>query len=142
MPEMSVGAGPDELVILLQGDSTAPILPQVPAGPDGESDSNPSKSDARNRGRVGTMENALTKHADAHEAPEQQGEAGDFQKEVAGTRDKRLCGHSPARLQRAHSPIDAKDDPRSFDEIMPNQFDSVPLGKPSPSYVENNASRF
>ena len=122
MPEMGVGAGPDELVILLEGDPAAPILPQVPAGPQGESDSHPSERHARDRCRQGAMENALAKHTDAREAPEQQGEAGDFQNQVAGSRNEGLRGYSPASLQHANSPVDAKDDPRPYGEVMPNQF--------------------
>lgn len=90
VPEASIRAGADELMILLESDSAAPILPQVPACPQGESDSNPSERYSCNRGYVGTMEYALTENSDVHEAAEQQDEAGNFQRKMARSRDKGL----------------------------------------------------
>ena len=48
MPEMSVGTSADELVVLFESDSGAPILSQVPAGPQSDSDADPGECDARN----------------------------------------------------------------------------------------------
>lgn len=139
---MSVEASADEFVFLFEGDSAALILSEVPAGPQGKTDAYPSECDSRDRGRVGAIENALTKRTHVDEAAEEQDEAGDYQKNVARTRVKGLCGHRLARLQRARRPVPAEDDPAAFDEIMPNQCDSAPLRRPSPGYVGNNASRF
>ncbi len=125
MPEMSVGPSADELVVLFESDTGAPILSQVPAGPQSDSDADPGECDARNGNSVGPMDNAMTKNADLPYVGEEQDKAKDFQKEEAGTRRKRFPAKGSARLQRARRPVCAKDDPRTFNDITPNHASST-----------------
>jgi len=125
MPEMSVGASTDELVVLFESDSRTPILSQVPAGPESDSDADPGECDARNGKSVCLMDNAMTKNADLRDVAEEQDKAKDFQKEEAATRRKGFLADGPARLQRARRPVCAKDDPRTFNEITPNHASST-----------------
>ncbi len=124
MPEMSVGSGADEFVILFESDSGAPILSQMPAGPQSDSNADPGECDARNGKRVRPVENVMTENADRRDAAEERNKARDFQKNEAGTRREGFLTDSPACLQRAHSPVHAKHDPWAFDKIMPNQLAS------------------
>ena len=80
MPEMSVGSSADELVILFESDSGAPILSQVPAGPQSYGDADPGEYDTRNRKSVCPMDNAMTKNADLRSVAEEQCEAKNLQK--------------------------------------------------------------
>ncbi len=64
MPEISVGPSADELVVLFKGDSGAPILSQVPTGPQRDRDADPGKCDAHDGKRVGSMDNAMAKNTD------------------------------------------------------------------------------
>ncbi len=88
MPEMSVGPSTDELVVLFESDTGAPILSQVPAGPQSDRNADPGECDARNGKSVCPMDNAMTKNADPRSVAEEQDKAKDFQKEEAGTRRK------------------------------------------------------
>jgi len=125
MPEMSVGPSTDELVVLLESDTGAPILSQVPAGPQSDSDTDPGERDARNGKSICPMDNAMTKNAGLRYVAEEQDKAKDFQKEEAGTRRKGFPAEGPACLQRARRPVCDKDDPRTFNEITPNHASST-----------------
>ena len=70
MPEVSVGPSADQLVVFFESDSGAPILPQVPAGPQSDSDADPGESDTRNGKSVCPRDNAMTKSADPTEVAE------------------------------------------------------------------------
>src|SRR5258707_72172 len=83
--ETSVGPSMNELVVLFESDSSPPILSQVPAGPQSDSDADPGEYYARNSKSVGSMENAMTKNADLRCVAEEQGEATNFQKKDAVT---------------------------------------------------------
>src|SRR5271157_3040779 len=100
MPEISVGPGADELVVLFESDSGAPILSQVPAGPQSDGDADPGECDARNGKSVCPRDNAMTKNADLPYAAEEQDKTKDFQKEEAATRRQGFPADGPARLQR------------------------------------------
>ena len=125
MPEMSVGPSTDELMVLFESDTGAPILSQVPASPQSDSDADPGECDARNGKSVCLMDNVMTKNADLRYAGEEQDKAKDFQKEEAGTRRQGFPAEGPARLQRARGPVCAKDDPRTFNDITPNHASST-----------------
>ena len=86
MPEMSVGPSTDELVVLFESDSGAPILSQVPPGPQSDSDPDPGECDAHNRKGVCPMDNAMTKKADLRYVAEEQYKAKNFQQKDAVTR--------------------------------------------------------
>ena len=98
----------------------APILSQVPTGPQRDSNADPGKGDAHNGKSVGPMDNAMAKNADPRRVAEEQYKAQNFQEKHAETRRGGLPADGPSRLQRTHRPIYDKDDPRTFNEIMPN----------------------
>ena len=133
MTEMSVGPSTDELVVLFESDTGAPILSQVPAGPQSNSDADPGECDARYGKSVCLMDNAMTKNADLRYLGEEQDKAKDFQKEEAGTRRQGFPADGPARLQRARRPVCAKDDPWTFNEITPNHFNLALSRKSAPT---------
>ncbi len=85
MSKTSVGPSANELVALFESDSSAPILSQVPAGPQSDSDAYPGEYDARNSKSVCSMENAMTKNADLRCVAEEQGKTNNFQKKDAVT---------------------------------------------------------
>ena len=125
MPEISVGPAADELVVLFESDSGAPILSQVPAGPQSDGDADPGECDARNGKRVCPRENMMTENPDLRCVAEEQDEADDFEKEDGETRRERFPADGATRLQRARRPICDKDDPRTFNEITPNHASST-----------------
>jgi len=73
MPEMSVGPSADELVVLFERDSGAPILSQVPASPQSDGDAHPGKRNAQNGKSVRSMNNTMTKNADLRRVAEERG---------------------------------------------------------------------
>src|SRR5260370_10473314 len=85
MPKTSVGPSANELVVLFESHSSAPILSQVPAGPQSDSHSDPGAYYARNSKSVCSMENAMTKNADLRCVAEEQGKANNCQKKDAVT---------------------------------------------------------
>jgi len=137
MPEMSVRPGADELMVLFESDSSAPILSQVPTGTQSDSNADPGECDARNGKSVGPMDNAMTKNVDPRYVAEEQDKAKNFQKKAAVTRRQGFLADGPARLQCARRPVGDKDDPRTFNEVTPNHASS-PVG--SRGHVQAAAS--
>ena len=70
-------------MVLFESDSCAPILPQVPAGPQRDSDADPGECDARNSKSIRPMDNAMPKNTDLRCVAEQQDKAKNLQKKDA-----------------------------------------------------------
>lgn len=83
MPEISIGPSADDLVVLFESDSRAPILSQVLPGPQSDSDADPGECDARNSKRIRPMDNAMTKNTDLRCVAEEHGKAKNLQKKDA-----------------------------------------------------------
>ena len=114
MPEIRVGAGADEFVALFESNSGAPILSQVPAGPESDGDTDPCERDARGGDSVGLRENVAAKNGDLRRLAEEQDKAKNFQKKDSVTRGEGFLAEGATRLQRARRPVGDKDDPRTF----------------------------
>ncbi len=125
MPKMSVGPCADELVVLFESNSGAPVLSQVPASPKSDSDADPGKRNAYNGKCVCSMDNAMTKYSDLRCVAEEQDEASNFQKKDAVTRREGFPTDGPACLQCARRPVCDEDDPRTFNEVAPDHASST-----------------
>ena len=64
MPEMSVWPSANELMVLFESDSGAPILSQMPTGPQSDPNPDPGECDSSNSQGVGKRENTVPKNAD------------------------------------------------------------------------------
>jgi len=120
MAKMSMGPTADELVVLFQSDSGAPILAQVPARPESDGDAYPRECHAGNFKSVIPMHNQVTENASPYEVAEDQYVAKKLQSEDPIPRRGGFLADGTARLQRAHQPVDAKYDPRPFSEVSPS----------------------
>jgi len=129
MTEISVGPRADELVVLFKSDSGAPILSEVPAGPQSDRDANPGECDAGDGKSVGPRQNVMTKNTDPRHVAEKQDKAKNLQKKDAVTRGDRFLADGPARLPRAHRPVCDKNDPRTFNQVTPNHVSSAVGGQ-------------
>src|SRR5271155_1359137 len=114
MPEISVRPGADELVVLFECDSGAPILSQVPAGPQSNRDAEPGKRNTHDGERVCSSDNAMTKNANSRRVAKEQDEAQNLQKKDAVTRREGFPTDRPACLERARRPVNDEDDPWTF----------------------------
>ena len=98
MPEMSIGPSADDLVVLFESDSRAPILSQVPPGPQSDSDADPGECDARNRKGIRPLDNGMTKNTDSGCVAKEHGKAKNLQKKDAVARGEGFLADRPARL--------------------------------------------
>lgn len=131
MAKMSVWPGADEFMVLFQSDSGAPILSQVPARPESDGDADPGEYDAGSGKSVAPMHNEVTKKAYIRGAAEEKYVTKNLQSEDAIPRRVGFLADGPARLQRAHQPVDTKHDPRPFGEVSPNHLSSAAVSRES-----------
>jgi hypothetical protein len=120
MPQASIRPGADQLVIFFDGNSTTPILAEVPACPDGQRSSRPRQRNGGDVGGIAARENSLAKESDTGRTLEQENEAYNFDEHDAVTRHKGFTSLRPLGVQGADDPIADEDDPGNIDENAPD----------------------
>lgn len=122
VPEIRVGAGANELVVFFESDSRAPILSQVPAGPESDRDASPGEGNAGNGKSVAARENLTTENADLPCVTEEQDETEYLEKKNAATRREGFPADGAPRLQCTREPVNDEYDPWTFNQITPDHL--------------------
>jgi hypothetical protein len=125
MPKPRVRPRADQFVIFFDRDAGAPILSQMPARPQCQSDSGPREPNADHAQSESTRNESMPENPDLRLIAKEQNEAGNLNEENAVARSERLRPLRSPGLERAHRPIDNKDDPRALDEIFLGHFSAT-----------------
>jgi len=129
MAKTGIGAGADQLVILLERDAAAPELAEVVASPDGNADSRPGQSDAYRGCRGGSRQEMAVEWSKVEIAVEEHREANDFNQHDAVAREETFAAHGSSRLERADHPVGGECNPWN---VYPEMRAHAVVYSPSP----------
>ena len=115
VPQARIRPGADQLVIFLYGDSSAPVLAQMPARPNRQRDARPRKRYGSDADTKTFRDYSLAQKADIGRMPKKQNETDDFEKHDAVARRKRFPLFGRLGIQRADRPIEDENHPRDVD---------------------------
>jgi hypothetical protein len=115
VPQARIRPGADELVIFFYGDSSTPVLAQMPARPNRQRDASPRKHYGSNADTKTSWDYSLAEKADVGRMPKEQNETDNFEKHDAVTRRKRFPLFGRLGIQRADRPIQDEGHPRDVD---------------------------
>ncbi len=115
VPQARVGPSADELVIFFYGDSSAPVLAEMPARPNRQRDAGPGKHNCGDADTKTPRNYSLAQETDVGRMPKEQNETDDFEKHNAVARRKRFPLFGRLGIQRADRPIEDEGHPRDVD---------------------------